>query len=135
MKRERPRKCHGWTRKFTWGGALENLYVILNVDENGELFEVFIRQGRAGTQENCHCEAIARLVSLALRYKADPRDIAKQLRGISGPNPVWEASEIEGQKTLLLLSTPHCVAVAIDEWLKNIYKPKPPRKEPERENT
>ena len=131
VKRKRPRKCSGWTRKFILGGSADNLYITLNIDKDGELFEVFIRQGRAGTEENCSCEAIARLVSLALRCKADPRDIAKQLRGISGPSPIWEAPAIEGQRAILLLSTPHCVAVAINEWLENTYKPKPPREEPE----
>ena len=123
IKRKRARKCKGWTRKFEIGGT-DNLYITINVDEEGEIFEVFIRKVRAGTDENCYCEAIARLVSLALRCKADPRDIAKQLRGLSGPNPIWEASEIEGKKAILLLSTPHCVAVAIEELLDNLGVPK-----------
>ena len=119
-KRKRSRRCEGWTRKFEMGRS-DNLYITLNVDEEGELFEVFIRKGKAGSWENCYCEALARLVSLALRCKADPSDIAKQLRGLSGPNPVWEAAAVEGEKATILLSTPHCVAVAIDEWLNNIY--------------
>ena len=123
IKQERPRKCHGWTRKFTRGGVLDNLYVTLNVNEAGELFEIFIRQGKAGTLENCYCEALARIISLALRCHTDPRDIAKQLRGISGPNPIWEAAATAGEKAILLLSTPHCVTIAIDEWLKNTYQP------------
>ncbi len=119
-RQQRPQKCAGWTRRFKLNG--DNLYVTLNVDEVGELFEIFIRQGKAGTFENCYCEALARIISLALRCHADPTDIAKQLRGISGPNPIWETPAIEGEKAILLLSTPHCVAVAIDEWLQKTYQ-------------
>lgn len=120
VKRKRNRRCKGWTRRFTMGE--EKLYITLNVDDGGELFEIFIRQGKAGTMENCYCEAVARLASLALRCNADPQDIARQLRGLSGPRPIWEAAEKEGERATLLLSTPHCVAIAIDEWLNKVYQ-------------
>ncbi len=108
-KRNRPQSCPGWTRRFRLNG--DNLYITLNTDEADELFEVFIRRGKAGSGENCYCEALARMISLALRYGANPKDIAKQLRGLSGPEPIWEGKD-------LLLSVPHCAALAIDEWLQ-----------------
>ena len=122
QKRRRPKTCQGWTRKFELGDNSDlesnpNLYVTFNVDDEGELFEVFIKRGKAGTKEDVYCEALARQVSLSLRCWIDPRDISEQMRGLAGPNPIWEAPEIEGQKAILLLSVPHCVSLAIDEWL------------------
>lgn len=114
-KRKRPRVCKGWTRKFNLGNA-DNLYITLNIDDDGILFEVFIRKGKAGTLENCYCEALARVISLALRYGAEPAEVAKQLRGLSDSMPVWESNN---ESAMALLSTPHCVSVAIDEWLKS----------------
>ena len=119
-KRKRPRSCKGWTRRFELGDDSEkkpNLYVTLDVDAEGELFELFIKRGKAGTEENVYCEALARLISLSLRCGINPRDISEQMRGLAGPNPIWEAPEAEGQKAILLLSVPHCVSLAIDEWL------------------
>ena len=120
QKKKRPKSCLGWTRKFELGNDSEtdpNLYVTLNVDEEGVLFEVFIKRGKAGTKEDVYCEALARQVSLSLRCGIDPRDISMHMRGLAGPNPIWEAPEIEGQKATLLLSVPHCVSIAIDEWI------------------
>ena len=120
QKKKRPKTCRGWTRKFELGDNSEadpNLYVTINLDDNGDLFEVLIKKGKAGTKENVYCEAIARLVSLSLRCGIDPRDISKQMRGLAGPNPIWEAPTVEGQKATLLLSVPHCVSIAIDEWI------------------
>ena len=119
-KRKRPRICQGWTRRFELGDDPDtdpNLYVTLDVDDVSELIEVFIKRGKSGTGENVYCEALARLISLSLHCGVDPRDISKQLRGLTGPNPIWEAPVIEGQKATLLLSVPHCVSVAIDEWI------------------
>ena len=119
-KRKRPRSCKGWTRRFELGDDSEkkpNLYVTLDVDAEGELFELFIKWGKAGTEENVYCEALARVISLSLRCGINPEDISRQLRGLTGPHPIWEAPIIERQKATLLLSVPHCVSLAIDEWL------------------
>ena len=119
-KKKRPQSCKGWTRRFELGDDSDtdpNLYVIINVNDEGELFELFIKRGKAGTTENVYCEALARLISLSLRCGVNPKDISKQLRGLTGPNPIWEAPIIKGQKVALLLSVPHCVSLAIDEWI------------------
>jgi ribonucleoside-diphosphate reductase alpha chain len=70
-----------------------NLYVTINRDESGRLFEVFTNIGKAGVCAQAQAEAIGRLVSLILRSGVDPRQIVKQLKGISCQSPVWSKNE------------------------------------------
>ena len=44
---------------------------------------------------------------LALRSGVDPQEVVNELKGISGPNPVWENGE-------LILSTPDAIGKAIE---------------------
>lgn len=66
------------TRILTGCGKL---YVTVNKDSEGNLFEVFITTGRKG---GCpaQSEAIGRLVSLALQAGVLPKAISDQLLGI-----------------------------------------------------
>ncbi|MDH4028102.1 MAG: TSCPD domain-containing protein, partial [Nitrospirota bacterium] len=68
-----------------------NLYVTINEDEKGNLFELFTQMGKAGGCASSQAEAIGRLVSLALRGNIEPIEIEKQLRGISCHSPAWAA--------------------------------------------
>lgn len=110
--RTRPRDTVGITRRLRTGEG--SLYVTVNHDENG-LCEVFTTIGKAGGNAAAQAEAISRLISLALRSGIDVREIVKQLKGISGPNPVWE----EGQ---LILSTPDAIGKALERHLEEFEK-------------
>lgn len=96
----------GSTRKIRTGCG--NLYVTINEDEYGNLFEIFNQIGKAGGCAASQSEAIGRLVSLAFRSGIEPENIIKQLKGISCHAPVWYK---EGK----ILSCADAVAKAI-EW-------------------
>ena len=97
---------HGSTRKVHTGCG--NLYVTVNEDEEGRLFEIFNQIGKAGGCAASQSEAIGRLVSLAFRSGVEPEDIIRQLKGISCHTPVWYR---EGK----VLSCSDAVAKAL-EW-------------------
>jgi ribonucleoside-diphosphate reductase alpha chain len=111
---------HGSTRKIRTGCG--NLYVTVNEDEEGKLFEIFNQIGKAGGCAASQSEAIGRLVSLAFRSGIEPEDIIRQLKGISCHTPVWYR---EGK----VLSCSDAVAKAIEWHLKE--KERRPRIEPE----
>ena len=104
--RARQDVIHGSTRKIRTGCG--NLYVTVNEDEEGNLFEIFNQIGKAGGCAASQSEAIGRLVSLAFRSGIEPEDVARQLKGISCHMPVWYR---EGK----VLSCSDAVAKAI-EW-------------------
>jgi ribonucleoside-diphosphate reductase alpha chain len=97
---------HGSTRKVKTGCG--NLYVTVNEDAEGKLFEIFNQIGKAGGCAASQSEAIGRLVSLAFRSGIEPEDVIRQLKGISCHTPVWYR---EGK----ILSCSDAVAKAI-EW-------------------
>jgi len=85
--RKRPEVIKGTTRLMKTGCG--NLYVTINEDAEGNLFELFTQMGKAGGCASSQAEAIGRLVSLALRGNIEPIEIEKQLRGISCHSPAW----------------------------------------------
>jgi ribonucleoside-diphosphate reductase alpha chain len=97
---------HGSTRKIRTGCG--NLYVTVNEDDEGNLFEIFNQIGKAGGCAASQSEAIGRLASLAFRSGVEPEDVIRQLKGISCHTPVWCP---EGK----ILSCADAVAKAI-EW-------------------
>ncbi|MGZ3514835.1 MAG: vitamin B12-dependent ribonucleotide reductase [Thermodesulfobacteriota bacterium] len=115
---------HGSTRKIRTGCG--NLYVTVNEDEEGKLFEIFNQIGKAGGCAASQSEAIGRLVSLAFRSGIEPEDIVRQLKGISCHTPVWYR---EGK----ILSCSDAVARAIEWHLQD--KERRPRVEPARIST
>ncbi len=104
--RARQDVIHGSTRKIRTGCG--NLYVTLNEDKDGNLFEIFNQIGKAGGCAASQSEAIGRLVSLAFRSGVEPEDVVRQLKGISCHMPVWYR---EGK----ILSCSDAVAKAV-EW-------------------
>ncbi|MCL4310355.1 MAG: vitamin B12-dependent ribonucleotide reductase [Actinobacteria bacterium] len=82
--RPRPGFITGGTHKLTSGCG--NIYVTINQDEHG-LFEVFSSMGLAGGCKGAQSEAIARLISLALRSGVAADAVVKAVRGIRCPSP------------------------------------------------
>ncbi len=106
--RKRPSTTFGITERVRTGEGY--LYVTINEDENG-LCEIFTTIGKAGGHAAAQSEAISRLISLALRSGVEARSIVKQLKGISGPNPVWDGNG--GQ----VLSTPDAIGKVLERYL------------------
>jgi len=106
--RKRPLITRGHTEQIVTGeGAL---YVTINEDDQG-LCEVFASIGKSGGNAAAQSEAVGRLISLALRAGVDPYAIIKQLKGITGTNPVWHEGE-------LIRSTPDAIGRALERALK-----------------
>jgi ribonucleoside-diphosphate reductase alpha chain len=108
--RQRPSRTFGVTERVKTGEGY--LYVTINEDEEG-LCEVFTTIGKAGGNAAAQSEAISRLISLALRAGLEPREIVKQLKGISGPTPVWDGQG--GQ----VLSTPDAIGKVLERYIED----------------
>ena len=106
--RQRPAVTTGITERINTGEG--KIYVTINEDEHG-ICEVFSTIGKAGGNAAAQSEAISRLISIALRSGVDPQELIRELKGISGPNPVWENGE-------LILSTPDAIGKAIERYVQ-----------------
>ena len=106
--RQRPAVTTGITERINTGEG--KIYVTINEDEYG-ICEVFSTIGKAGGNAAAQSEAISRLISIALRSGVDPQELIRELKGISGPNPVWENGE-------LILSTPDAIGKAMERHLQ-----------------
>lgn len=87
VPRKRPETIKGETSLMKTGCG--TIYVTVNEDEKGHLFELFTHMGKAGGCAASQAEAIGRLVSLALRSNIEPEVIIKQLKGITCHNQTW----------------------------------------------
>jgi ribonucleoside-diphosphate reductase alpha chain len=109
--RPRPEVILGTTTKVSTGCG--NLYVTINVDEEGKPFELFTQMGKAGGCAASQLEAIGRLVSLGFRSGIEVKSIIEQLRNIRCPSPSWE----KGQR---IFSCADAIARVIEKRLINI---------------
>jgi ribonucleoside-diphosphate reductase alpha chain len=107
LPKKRPEVIKGLTRLMKTGCG--NLYVTINEDESGHLFELFTSMGKAGGCASSQAEAIGRLVSLAFRSNIETDEIIKQLKGISCHQPTW----CSGGK---ILSCSDAIAKAIEKY-------------------
>ncbi|MEW5693641.1 MAG: vitamin B12-dependent ribonucleotide reductase [Candidatus Hydrogenedentota bacterium] len=120
--RKRPVITEGKTVRINTGCG--KLYVTINEDEFG-VCEVFSTMGKAGGCTASQCEAISRLISVSLRGGMDINEIITHLKGISCPNPGWDA---KGQ----ILSCADAIATSLELYLesrgKNGTRPALPQK-------
>ncbi len=98
---KRPKTLSGSTTSIRT--ALGNLFVTVN-SADGRPFELFAQIGKAGSDVVAFTEAIARLISLALRCGVSVDEIVTQLEGIGGarsvgfgPNRIMSVPDAIGQ--------------------------------------
>jgi ribonucleoside-diphosphate reductase alpha chain len=84
VPRTRPKKTTGFT--FLMHTGCGKMYVTVNEDSMG-VCEVFTQLGKSGGCTSSQAEAVARLISLALRSGVDQQEIINQLKGIRCPSP------------------------------------------------
>ncbi len=110
---ERPSTLEGFTTaKETPVGKL---FLTLNTLD-GHPVELFAQIGKAGSDVAAFTEAIARMVSIALRSGVDPQEIADQLMGIGGSRSI-------GFGPNRVRSVPDAMGQFIDEYVNHIQKP------------
>jgi ribonucleoside-diphosphate reductase alpha chain len=86
----RPSVLNGSTYRVAT--PLGTAFVSINEDEDGDIFEVFINVGRAGSDITADAEAIGRLISLTFRIPSSysskqlAQEVVSQLHGIGGSN-------------------------------------------------
>jgi len=90
-ERPRPDVLHGVTQRIDTGYG--KLYVNINEDEHGEPFELFANIGNSGGFTASFTEALAKIISFALRSGVDPHEIANDLQGIRSPKVAWDKGE------------------------------------------
>jgi len=112
--RPRPEVIIGTTTKVSTGCG--NLYVTINIDEDGKPFELFTQMGKAGGCAASQLEATGRLVSLAFRANIEVKSIIEQLRNIRCPSPSWE----KGQR---IFSCADAIARVVERRLINVQTP------------
>jgi len=108
VPRKRPQTIKGETRGMKTGCG--NIYITVNEDENGQLFELFTHMGKAGGCAASQAEAIGRLVSLALRSNIEPEEVINQLKGITCHEQTWTS----GGK---ITSCSDAIAKALEKYL------------------
>jgi ribonucleoside-diphosphate reductase alpha chain len=98
---KRPKTLSGHTTSIRT--ALGNLFVTVNTAD-GKPFELFAQIGKAGSDVVAFTEAVARLISLALRCGVSVDEIVTQLEGIGGarsvgfgPNRIMSVPDAIGQ--------------------------------------
>ncbi len=107
-ERERPTRLYGMTQRVRTGRG--NLFVTINMSDDGRPFEVFATHGKAGGNDAAMAEAVSRLASLSIRSGVDPRDVITQLRGITDV-PAWDQGD-------LIRSVPDAIALVIEKVLE-----------------
>jgi len=80
----RPDSLAGVTQRIETGYG--KVYVTINEDKNGHPFELFANIGHSGGYTNSFTEALAKVISTALRSGVDPEEIVDELRGTRSPS-------------------------------------------------
>jgi len=106
----RPQVIAGKTYQVETG--MGKMRVVINDDEAGAMFEMFLYLGKTGSIGASTAEGFGRLISTALRHNVPPEELAAQLFGIRSPRTTMHQGE-------MIWSLPHGVAVCM---LKHLGK-------------
>ncbi len=109
-KQRRPDSLRGVTQRIDTGYG--KLYVTVNEDENGRPFELFANIGHSGGFTNSFTEALAKVISTALRSGVDPTEIVDELHGTRSPKIAWDKGE-------QIQSIPDAIGTAMDRYLND----------------
>jgi ribonucleoside-diphosphate reductase alpha chain len=107
-KQPRPDVLHGVTQRIDTGYG--KLYVNINEDEQGRPFELFANIGHSGGFTNSFTEALAKVISTALRSGVDPEEIVDELDGTRSPKVAWDKGE-------QIQSIPDAIGTAMRRYL------------------
>ena len=107
-RRPRPDSLTGVTQRIDTGYG--KMYVTINEDENGEPFELFANIGHSGGFTNSFTEALAKVISTALRSGVDPHEIVDELQGTRSPKVAWDKGE-------QIQSIPDAIGTAMRRYL------------------
>ncbi len=117
-KRARPDALQGVSQRIDTGYG--KVYVTINEDpETGQPFELFANIGHSGGFTNSFTEALAKVISTALRSGVDPHEIVDELCGTRSPKVAWDKGE-------QIQSIPDAIGTAMRRYLDDeIDKPYP----------
>ncbi|WP_256684453.1 adenosylcobalamin-dependent ribonucleoside-diphosphate reductase [Halococcus qingdaonensis] len=107
-KQPRPDVLHGMTQRIDTGYG--KLYVNINEDEQGRPFELFANIGHSGGFTNSFTEALAKVISTALRSGVAPKEIVDELDGTRSPKVAWDKGE-------QIQSIPDAIGTAMRRYL------------------
>ncbi|WP_418281127.1 adenosylcobalamin-dependent ribonucleoside-diphosphate reductase [Halorubrum sp. DTA98] len=106
--RPRPDSLTGVTQRVETGYG--KLYITVNEDEHGRPFELFANIGHSGGYTNSFTEALAKVISTALRSGVDPEEIVDELQGTRSPKVAWDKGE-------QIQSIPDAIGTALRRYL------------------
>ncbi|WP_247009785.1 adenosylcobalamin-dependent ribonucleoside-diphosphate reductase [Halorientalis litorea] len=110
-KRSRPDALRGVSQRIDTGYG--KLYVTINEDpETGEPFELFANIGHSGGFTNSFTEALAKVISTALRSGVDPMEVVDELQGTRSPKVAWDKGE-------QIQSIPDAIGTAMRRYLED----------------
>ncbi|MFD1569418.1 LAGLIDADG family homing endonuclease [Halorubrum laminariae] len=104
----RPDSLSGVTQRVETGYG--KMYVTINEDGNGRPFELFANIGHSGGYTNSFTEALAKVISTALRSGVDPEEIVDELQGTRSPKVAWDKGE-------QIQSIPDAIGTALRRYL------------------
>ena len=104
----RPDSLNGVTQRVETGYG--KLYVTINEDDRGLPFELFANIGHSGGYTNSFTEALAKVISTALRSGVDPEEIVDELQGTRSPKVAWDKGE-------QIQSIPDAIGTALRRYL------------------
>ncbi len=106
-KRPRPETLVGLTTRINTGYG--KVYITLNEDGDGELFEVWCRIGQSGGLTNSWTEALGKTVSAAIRSGVKIDEMINALKGTRSPKVDWDNGET-------IHSIPDAIGTALDRY-------------------